>query len=102
MENLVEDVLKRFKITPRCRGYGYTIHAVKITLNDSTCLRYVTKQVYPEIAKKYKTNWKNVERNIRTVAEAIWKNGGKEYFYEFTGEYIEKRPRNAKFLELMA
>ena len=101
MENLVVDVLKRFKITPLYRGYDYMIDAVKITLNDNSCLRYVTKQIYPEIAKVYKTDWKNVERDIRTVIDVIWKNGGKDFFYESAGEYLEKRPRNARFIEMM-
>ena len=99
---IVRDILKRFNITALYQGYDYTIHAVKITLKDRDCLRFVTKQLYPEIAREYNTSWKCVERDIRTVVEIVWKNGGKEFFYEFTGEYIESRPRNAKFLELMA
>lgn len=99
---IVKDVLKQFKVTSLYQGYSYTIYAVALTMEDRERLRYVTKQLYPEISRKYKTSWKCVERDIRTVVGIIWKNGGKEFFYEFTGEYIEKRPRNAKFLELMA
>ncbi|MBT9777015.1 hypothetical protein GPL15_10920 [Clostridium sp. MCC353] len=33
----------------------YTIHAVDLVIEDKDRLKYVTKQLYPEIEKKYKT-----------------------------------------------
>lgn len=100
-EEIVAKILRHFDVTPVYQGYDYTIYALELAIQDNECLRYVTKMLYPEIARKYKTSWNCVERNIRTVVEVFWKNGGKKFFYEVTGEYIEKRPRNAKFLEML-
>ena len=36
-------------------------------------LLLVTKWLYPDVAKRYRTNWKAVERNIRTVSIIAWK-----------------------------
>ncbi|MBS6646537.1 MAG: sporulation initiation factor Spo0A C-terminal domain-containing protein [Clostridiaceae bacterium] len=100
-EEIVAKILRHFEVTSVYQGYDYTIYAMELTIKDNECLKYVTKMLYPEIARKYKTSWSCVERNIRTVVEIVWRNGGNKFFYEVTGEYIEKRPRNAKFLELM-
>lgn len=32
----------------------------------------VTKQLYPAVAKRPQTNWKQIERNMRTIISATW------------------------------
>lgn len=100
-ESRTKKFLWHFKIGSTYRGLYYCIHSVKLAWKDPGCLCSVTKLVYPEIAKRYKTSVNCVERDIRTIAETVWKNGGKEFFYSITGELFEKRPSNSKFLEIL-
>ena len=57
----------------------------------------VTKLLYPEIAKNFKTSDQRVERAICNAIEVAWKN--REHFKEFFGNSTWKnRPTNSEFI----
>ena len=60
----------------------------------------VTKWLYPEVAKQYRTNWKAVERNIRTVSCIIWREG-RPLLEELAHSHLEQKPRNAQMLAIL-
>lgn len=96
-------LLRLFEIDHTYQGYEYCVYCMELISKNSDVLTHVTKLVYPEVAKKFNTSCHCVERNIRTIAETVWKNGGKEYFSDITGYKLkEERPSNSKFLELLA
>ena len=47
-------------------------YAVYLCMIEPERLLLVTKWLYPDVAKQYKTSWRSVERNIRTLGCAIW------------------------------
>ena len=61
------DMLCRLGATANYRGFSYTAYAVLLCVQQQDRLLLVTKWLYPDVAKRYGTNWKAVERNIRTV-----------------------------------
>ena len=67
------DLLYRLGATANYTGFFHTAFAIQLCVEDPMRLSLVTKLVYPEVAKYYKTNWKAVERNIRTVGTVIWR-----------------------------
>lgn len=95
-------ILKHFEVTRAYQGFDYVAYGVELVIKDRSYLKYVTKTLYPEIARKYRTSWHCVERDIRTVADIVWKNGGGLFFRETAKEMLEERPKNAKFIQLMA
>lgn len=96
-------LLRDFEIDRSYQGFYYCVYSMDLTLKRPESLSRITKELYPEIAKKYNTSCGCVERDIRTVAEIIWKKGGKSYFHNLTGMVIpDERPSNAKFLVLLA
>lgn len=68
----IYDLLSRLGVTSNYTGFFHTASALKLCLDSPEALLLVTKQVYPDVAKQYNTNWKAVERNIRTVGGVIW------------------------------
>lgn len=54
-------------VTANYTGFFHTTFALQLCVEQPERLLLVTKWVYPDVAKRYKTNWKAVERNIRTV-----------------------------------
>lgn len=95
------EFLRRFGVGETYRGYYYCLHSVELISREPNKLDYITKDVYPEVAREFKTNCSCVERDIRTAAEVVWRNGADEYFFEITGEQAARRPTNAKFLEML-
>lgn len=67
------DLLYSLGVTENYKGFLHTTYAVSLCMERQDRLLLVTKWLYPDIAKRYGTNWKAVERNIRTVSTIAWK-----------------------------
>ena len=78
-----------------------TAYAVCLIMEDSTRAVHVTKGLYQEVAKRYHTDWRNVERNIRTVRDTIWDNGERALLVEISGGKINRRPTNTELLKIL-
>ena len=67
------DLLTRLGVTANYLGFRQTAYAVHLCVEEQERLLFVTKWVYPDVARKYHTNCQAVERNIRTVNRIIWR-----------------------------
>ena len=67
------DLLYRLGITANYVGFFQTACAVSLCVEEPDRLLLVTKDIYPEVARRCGTNWKAVERNLRTAGEIIWR-----------------------------
>lgn len=63
----IYDLLYRLGVTANYTGFFHTACAVSLCAKQPDRLLLVTKRLYPEVARQYRTNWKAVERNIRTA-----------------------------------
>lgn len=66
------ELLLRLGVTQNYKGCEQTACAVELCREEPERLQMVTKWVYPVVAVQYGTNWRAVERNIRTVRDIIW------------------------------
>ena len=76
-----------------------------MAVNDVNMLNYITKLLYPTIAKKYKTTSSSVERAIRHAIEVAWSRGKIETINELFGYTISAgkgKPTNSEFVALIA
>jgi two-component system, response regulator, stage 0 sporulation protein A len=55
------------------KGTVYLAEAAALLGRDLFSRPLLTKEVYPEIARKYRTSSASVERNMRSAIEALWK-----------------------------
>lgn len=87
------------------KGYRYLREAVWIACQDPEVLSSVTKRLYPEVAKRFGTTDKQVERAIRCAIEAAWTQGEaetlKEIFMESYGDGTV-RPTNTEVIKRLA
>ena len=49
------------------KGYRYLVFALELALSDENQLLYVTKNLYPSVARRYHTTPSCVDRDLRTV-----------------------------------
>lgn len=95
------ELMHRLGIGSNYKGFYPTAYAVWLCVQDPERLGAVTKWLYPEVAKKYKTNWKTVERNTRTVISIIWKTN--PALLEELAQYpLIKRPCPGQFLSILS
>ena len=96
----IYDLLYELGISANYTGFFQTACAVELCREDPKRLHQITKWIYPEVAKKCQTNWRAVERNIRTVCGVAWRNN--RHFLEQLGRRpFSQRPSNGQFLAIL-
>ena len=95
------DLLYHLGVTANYTGFFHTAYAVSLCVERPDKLLLVTKCLYPEIAKRYQTNWKAVERNIRTVGGIIWQEN-RPLLEKLALRPLVGKHRNAQLLAILA
>lgn len=106
--NVKQDVTKIIRdlgIPAHIKGYQYIREGIIMAIEDINMMNYITKLLYPSIAKKYKTTSSSVERAIRHAIEVAWSRGKVELLEEMFGYTISAgkgKPTNSEFIALIA
>ncbi len=105
MEQEVTDIILSLGIPAHIKGYQYVREGIMLATQDMNNLNYITKLLYPTIAKKYKTSAGSVERAIRHAIEVAWNRGSYEKIQELFGYTVSAgkgKPTNSEFIALIA
>lgn len=97
----IKDLLYRLGLTANYRGFFYVSYAITLCIEKEERLLLVTKWLYPEIGKRYGTNWKAVERSIRTAGDIMWREN-RALLEELAGRRLEEQPRTAQLLAILS
>jgi two-component system response regulator (stage 0 sporulation protein A) len=79
--------------------------AILMAIKDIDVLNYITKELYPEIAKKCSTTPSRVERAIRHAIEVAWSRGEVDKLNNLFGYTVSNskgKPTNSEFIALIA
>ena len=101
MDKKIQNLLYSIGLTSNYVGYRQMTIALEIAVQEPKSLCMVTKWLYPETAKRCGTNWKAVERNIRTVLRCTWKTS-QHTLEQMAGHSLEIIPKPAQFLAILA
>lgn len=96
----IEQIFRQCRFSKRYQGYYALWECLCIALENEDELLYMTG-IYVEAAKKCHTSWQQVERNIRTMLDHSWQNGGKEVLEEFAGGVLYKKPTVGEVIEIL-
>ena len=105
LEQDVTKVIRELGIPAHIKGYHYIRESIMMAVKDVSILNYITKMLYPAIAKKYKTTSSSVERAIRHAIEVAFSRGQAEYLEEMFGYTVNAgkgKPTNSEFIALIA
>ena len=80
------DLLYQLGISANYKGFLHTAYAVSLCVEQQDRLLLVTKWLYPDVARKYGTNWKAVERNM---------------LESLSHRHLDRRLRSAEFLAVL-
>lgn len=97
----IYDLLYQLGVTANYTGFFHTAYAVSLCAEQPNRLLLVTKWLYPEVAKQYKTTWKAVERNIRTVSVIIWQEN-RPLLERLAHRNLPQKPRATQMLAILA
>ncbi len=105
LDTEITSLLHEVGVPAHIKGYLYLREAITRVYHDIELLGAITKVLYPEVAKKYKTTSSRVERAIRHAIEVAWNRGNVDAISEifsYTINYNKSKPTNSEFIAMIA
>jgi two-component system response regulator (stage 0 sporulation protein A) len=104
-EQAVTDIIHEVGVPAHIKGYQYLRDAIIRVIQCPDMINAVTKQLYPQVAKKYATTSSRVERAIRHAIEVAWDRGDIDIlqkYFGYTVSNIKGKPTNSEFIALIS
>ncbi|MBE6789433.1 MAG: sporulation transcription factor Spo0A [Ruminococcaceae bacterium] len=105
LEATVTEVLHQIGVPAHIKGYQYLRTAIILVIENNDMIDHITKELYPTVAKKYKTTATRVERSIRHAIETAWDRGDVEVLNSYFGYTIHNqkgKPTNSEFIAMIS
>lgn len=105
LETEITNILHEMGVPAHIKGYLYLRESIDMVYNDIELLGSITKVLYPDVAKKYKTTASRVERAIRHAIEVAWNRGNIEAIsniFGYTVSVSKSKPTNSEFIAMIA
>ena len=97
----IEDIVRRMGVKGTYQGMKCLVCGVELASQDRELLMAVTKELYPEIARRVGGNGKTVERNLRTVTRVCWERGDREFLNEIAGIRLVTPPTSGEMIDYL-
>ena len=101
----ITKMLHELGIPSHIKGYQYIREGVNIIFKNPEVIGGITKELYPELAKKFNTTVSRVERAIRHAIEVSWNRGNLDFMEEIFGYSVDidkAKPTNSEFIVTIA
>jgi two-component system response regulator (stage 0 sporulation protein A) len=98
---MIDNILQTLGITKLYSGYHLIKRAVNLAVEDETRLLSFRDSIYVEMAKEEGSNWKNIERNMRTAIKHAWELNP-SYIAKLAGYELTKQPSVSEFVAYLA
>lgn len=105
LEVKVTNIIHEIGVPAHIKGYQYLRDGIMMVVNNIEVINQITKQLYPDLAKKYKTTPSRVERAIRHAIEVAWNRGQietVESIFGYTVNSNKGKPTNSEFIAMIA
>ena len=105
LDEKISNIFITIGIPPHIKGYQYLREGIKMAVEDPAIINKVTKELYPQIGKKFETSASKVERAIRHAIEVAWNRGRTDAISSIFGAKVyigNERPTNSEFIALVA
>lgn len=104
-EKKVCELLKIIGVPTHIVGYLYLKESIFFAMNNPVTTFSITKELYPEVAKKFNSTASKVERAIRHAIEVAWDRGDAELqqsIFKNTISVDRGKPSNSEAITLLA
>jgi two-component system response regulator (stage 0 sporulation protein A) len=104
LEQTIGTLIKRMGVTPNIAGYRYLSEAVMLAVKRPAVLTSVTKLIYPQLATKFNTTAKNIDRSIRCAINSACnktRNIGSQVQGIITISCAGKKPGNSEVIRFL-
>lgn len=101
----VTNLMHKVGVPANISGHQYLREAILMVIEDRGLITGITKELYPNVAKKHKTTAAKVERAIRHAIEVSWGRGRLDLLEKTFGYTINPergKPTNSEFIAMVA
>lgn len=105
LEKSLTKILHDLGVPSHIKGYQYIRDGIIMIYDNPNMIGGITKELYPDIAKKYVTTVSRVERAIRHAIEVSWNRGNLDLMEEIFGFSVDvdkAKPTNSEFIVTIA
>lgn len=105
LERVVTSLIHDIGIPAHIKGYQFIRSAILMAIDNIEVINHITKQLYPDLAKMYKTTPSRIERAIRHAIEVAWNRGHvdtMERLFGYTISAEKGKPTNSEFIAMLA
>lgn len=105
LQKSITTTLHELGVPSHIKGYQYIREGVTLIFENPEMVGGITKELYPEIAKKYETTVSRVERAIRHAIEVSWNRGNWQLMEDIFGHSVDidkAKPTNSEFIVTVA
>jgi len=101
----ITKTLHELGVPSHIKGYQYIREGITLVYKKPDIIGGITKELYPEIAKKFDSTVSRVERAIRHAIEVSWNRGNWDLMEEIFGHSVDidkAKPTNSEFIVTIA
>jgi len=105
LEVMVTEIIHQIGVPAHIKGYHYLRDSIIMAVREPEIINSVTKQLYPNVAKKNATTSSRVERAIRHAIEVAWDRGDVDVLTSYFGYTIHNgrgKPTNSEFIAMIS
>lgn len=105
LQKSITTILHELGVPSHIKGYQYIREGITLVYENPELVGGITKELYPEIARKYETTVSRVERAIRHAIEVSWNRGDWDLMEEIFGHSVDidkAKPTNSEFIVTVA
>lgn len=95
-----EQLLRQLGVPGRLKGFRYAVQMIERIADDHDAAYLLTKRLYPETGKSFHVTGSSVERDVRTLVQACWSRGDREFLDTVAGRQLAQKPTNSEFLDM--
>lgn len=105
LELMITEILHQIGVPAHIKGYHYLRDGIILSIKNPEMISSITKQLYPTVAKDFRTTPSRVERAIRHAIEVAWDRGDVDVLNSYFGYTINigrGKPTNSEFVAMIA
>ena len=95
-------LLRLLGVYGKLSGFYYAVYMLEQVQQKPDHVLLITKRLYKQTAQHFETTSGCVERNLRTLVRACWRQPDHTLLDQITGRPLRKPPTNMQFLDMLS
>lgn len=97
-----ERLLRLLGVSGKLSGFYFAVYMPEQVQEKPEYVLLITKRLYKQTAQQFHTTSGCVERNLRTLVQACWRQPDHSLLDRIAGHPLSQPPTNTQFIDMLA